>query len=528
MRNWAIIRIHFFLICACLFGAAAGAPLFGADVELVVAFPPTDLVLDPVHSFKTQELQIATAVYEGLVTYHPISLKPIPALARTWEVSDGGRVYRFELREGARYSNGDPLTAGDFRRSWLRILNPEDQGEYSFLLDIIAGAKDFRTGRTRDADAVGIRALSDATLEVELIEPAGHFLSMLCHMAFMPVHPLYQRSRGWDRAGSIVGSGPFSLESRGPGEMILVKNPYYWDSARVELERIRVLFIDDPVDITRRLNRGEVHWADDGETDMLEDADLIQLDLLFGTSYLFFYCGSAPWNDPGIRRGMAQMIPWDSLREQYAPFGTETLVPALYSYPDVEGFRGGDVEAGLELLEEAGFPKGRGLPPVVIKVPTGSGAAGAAETLAETWEKELDVDVEVRAYDYDAFLRELDEKDYTVGSSTWIGDFADPLAFLQMWTAGSNLNDADYEDSEYEEMIKKAMSEASEERYGLLAEAEEYLLKQAVVMPLSHPPAFNLIDLDRIGGWYPNLMDIHPFKYLRFKIRRPPPDVALR
>jgi len=347
-------------------------------------------------------------------------------------------------------------------------------------------------------------------------------------MAFVPVHPWYQGRTGWDRGESIVGNGPFVMESRSRREMVLVKNPHYWDRSKVALERIRVLFLDDPGEITRRINSREIHWADDGDTGSLEDTDVIQLDLLFGTSYLFFRCGSAPWSDPRIRKGLALVLPLEALRQQFAPFGTDRLVPALSSYPQVEGLAGGDEEQGLALLAEAGYPKGRGLPTLVIKVPTGSGAENAARLLSTTWQEKLSVRVKIQTYPYDQYLEELEKDDYTVGSTTWIGDFADPLAFLQIWTSGSNLNEAGYNSAEYDARIEKAMVEPRQQRYASLAEAEAFLLEEAAVIPLSHPPSFNLIDLDRIGGWYSNLMDIHPFKYMRFKVLRPPPDVALQ
>jgi oligopeptide transport system substrate-binding protein len=525
-RYFARLIVSAIVGLPALLPAQSQAPDIGQ--ELVVAFPSTELVLDPVHSFKTQELQIATALYEGLVSYHPISLKPIPAMARRWEISEDGRLYRFTLREEGRYSNGDPVTAEDFRRSWLRILNPAEQGEYSFLFDVIKGAVDYRSGRNSDPRKVGIRAPSDKVLEVELEKPASHFLSMLCHMTFMPIHPRYLQTPGWDRGTTIIGNGPFSLESRKPGEMLFVKNPHYWDVDKVRLERLRVLFMDDAEEITRKLNRDEIHWADDGVIDSLENRDLVQLYPLFGTSYLYFRSQSNPWVDPRVRRGLALLLPWESIREQFSPFDSETLVPVLYAYPDVVGMTESNVAEGLDLLKEAGYPRGKGLPPIIIKVTRGSGAETAAERLAEAWREGLSLKVEIKSYDYQTYLNELEKDDYTIGSVTWIGDFADPLAFLQIWTTGSNLNDARYSNPAYDRMIDSAMAKPWEERFAMLAEAETLLLHEAAVMPLSHPPAFNLINLDRIAGWYPNLMDIHPFKHIRFKVRKPPPDVAVR
>jgi peptide/nickel transport system substrate-binding protein/oligopeptide transport system substrate-binding protein len=116
--------------------------------------------------------------------------------------------------------------------------------------------------------------------------------------------------------------------------------------------------------------------------------------------------------------------------------------------------------------------------------------------------------------------------DYTLGTLTWIGDFADPLTFLQMWTSDSNLNDSRYADEEFEDYIKRSMSEGGEERYKTLSEAEQFLLSQGVVLPISHQPAWNVIDLSAIGGWYPNPLDIHPFKFLNFQVQKLPRGIA--
>jgi peptide/nickel transport system substrate-binding protein/oligopeptide transport system substrate-binding protein len=108
----------------------------------------------------------------------------------------------------------------------------------------------------------------------------------------------------------------------------------------------------------------------------------------------------------------------------------------------------------------------------------------------------------------------------------WIGDYADPLTFLQMWTSESNLNDAQFSDVGFDRLVTDSFSKEGSRRYQQLAEAEEMLLSQAVVLPINHAPAFNLIDLDRIEGWFPNVLNIHPFKYIRFRTLRLPPGIA--
>jgi peptide/nickel transport system substrate-binding protein/oligopeptide transport system substrate-binding protein len=489
-----------------------------AEKELVAAFSPTRLVLDPVHAFGTQDLQISTAIYEGLVTYHPITLQPVLGVAENWEISDDGRTYRFFLRETARYSNGDRVTAGDFRNSWMRILDPGDEGEYSFLFDVIKGASEYRRGLTKDPATVEIRAVSDTLLEVKLAQPASHFLFMLCHMTFVPVHPEYQNRTGWDRGASIIGNGPFNIVRRTSEEMVLARNGHYWDRENVKLERIRIRFMNDRDEITRGLNGKRIHWAETGDTEALRDRDAIQFYPLFGTSYMYFLTDKAPWNDSRVRRALALFLPWESVREEASVFATDKLVPSLSFYPEVEGIASGDVEKSLSLLSEAGYPEGRGLSDILIRVPKGSSAEVAARKIATVWEEKLPIRVRVEASDYQDYLREIERKDHTLASMTWIGDFPDPLTFLQMWTSVSRLNEANYQNPRFDALIEEAMASRDDTRYAKLAEAERMLLNEAVVLPLSHPPAFNLINLDRIDGWFPNPLDIHPFKYLRFKV----------
>jgi peptide/nickel transport system substrate-binding protein/oligopeptide transport system substrate-binding protein len=121
----------------------------------------------------------------------------------------------------------------------------------------------------------------------------------------------------------------------------------------------------------------------------------------------------------------------------------------------------------------------------------------------------------------------LKNNDYTVGFSTWIGDFADPYTFLQMWRRDSNLNDAHYDDDDYETLIEKSMLEEGETRWATLADAEKLLLERGSVLPISYSPAVNVVDIGELGGWFPNALDIHPFKHLSFKAFRPLPGVVM-
>jgi oligopeptide transport system substrate-binding protein len=520
MRRFPITISSIFLALACANPIAADTP-GGDPAELVIHLAADELTMDPLHAYSTTELQIATGIYEGLVVYHPESLRPMPGAAYRWEISEEGTVYRFHLRERGRFSNGDPVTAADFRDSWLRIIDPADEGEYSFLFDVISGVAEYRSGAVTDPGQVGLRVIDEYTFEVELAEPASHFLAMLCHMTFAPIHRRYRESRGWETEGALVTNGPFSVESRGPGGMELIRSPYYWDRWNVALERIELVFDLSSADATAALNRGELDWSVQADFEQLDDPGIAQIAPLFATSYLFFRSDEAPWSDFRVRKGLAMLVPWKSIREATTPFATDTLVPALGIYPKVDGLAEADIGAGLRLLEAAGYPRGRGLPEIVILVVSGSIADGAAREIKKVWEQALEVQVVVRGVSFREYQRIVASGGFALGSSTWIGDFADPLSFLQMWTGTSNLNDARYRDEVYDDLVAAGMREVGEKRLESLSRAERRLLvDEAVVLPLSHTLSVNFVDLERIGGWYPNALDVHPLKGLRF--RTPP------
>ena len=484
----------------------------------VVALNAGELTMDPLHAFRTTELQITTGVYEGLVVYDPRSLRPMPGAAFRWEIDEGGKLYRFFLRRRAKFSNGDLVTAKDFRDSWLRILNPVDEGEYSFLFDVIYGAYEYRTGESDTSDDVGIRVVGDYVLEVELSRPASHFLSMLCHMTFAPIHSTYRNTEGWETFQPLITNGPYSLESWDSSGMKLARNIHYWDAWNITMPDIRIDFGYTPQTASVALNNGTLHWALLADAATLENRELIQVAPLFATSYLYFRSEQPPWTDFRVRKGLARLVPWNTIREEMTSFGTSTLVPALGFYPRVDGLSGEDVEAGLELLATAGFPQGKGLPAISILVIPGSVAEATAGELKNIWERHLDVAVEIVRVSFQDYQREVQKGGFTMGSSTWIGDFADPLAFLQMWMATSKLNDARYRDDTYDDLVSTAMGESGERRFEILSNAERRLLTdEVVVIPLSHTISVNFIDLKLVGGWRSNALDVHPFKNIFFK-----------
>jgi peptide/nickel transport system substrate-binding protein/oligopeptide transport system substrate-binding protein len=493
--------------------------------ELTVVFFSGEAELDFRKSYLASEAQVFTALYEGLFSYHPFTMEPLPAAAEKWELSEDKKTWTFTIREGAKYWNGDAVTSGDFRAAWLSLLAPRRESPYSSLFDIIAGARDYRTGVLTVPERVGIEAPDSRTLIVRLNSPASFFPAMLCHHSFSPVHPSMLDKEDWS-AAPPVSNGPFYITGREENALILEKNRHYWDASRVVLNKLTFRYTEDRDECTSYWNSGEARWVSgDINFDILTDRSGIMVNALFATHYYFIRSARAPWNDHRVRRALAVSLPWGQIREGF-PLPAGTLIYRLPGYPEVKGFEAPDVESAKQLLAEAGYPGGKGLPELVIRLTPSPEAARIGGLMAAAWMQELGLTVKIDVVSYDLYFRSLKQNDYDVGSSTWIGDFADPYTFLQMWRRDSNLNDARLNDADYEALIDKSMTEDGEQRWKTLAEAEKLLLDRGTVLPVSFSSALNIVDMGELDGWFPNALDIHPFKYLAFKAFRPLPGIA--
>ena len=518
------------LVLACALSSAFAA--------VTRDFPQRELVVNvsagmpdwrPHRAYNADEAQILTAVCEGLFVYDPLSMDPVPALAESWTVSKDGLSWTFTVRGDAKYGNGEPITAQEIAESWFTLLDPSLSAPYASLLDCVSGAAAYREGKTSDKRSVGIVAADKRTLVVKLVSPAEHLPKVLCHHAFSAVHrdgraEALARTR---KAGFVpVSSGAFVVSKITDGEILFARNPHYWDAAKVALPSIRVVLSDDPDDLTARFNRGEIHWlAGSTRVDRILDRSSILLTPLFATEYFFFRATWGPWADARVRNALLAAVPWKELRADYV-IPAKTLVFPISGYPELPGLTEQDVDKAKKLLAEAGVDNPSALPVLEIRVPDGAAFAKIAGILETAWTG-LGLSVVVRAIPYDGYYPTLREDTYAVGITTWIGDFADPLSFLEMFRPGSTLNDSGWNSPEFERLILDASNARDKkERYDRLAKAETLLLEQGLIAPVAHNPALNVIDTNGLEGWYSNALDIHPFKFIRFGPKKPLPGVA--
>ncbi len=506
------------------------AGILSADSDsyrFTVQFNPGRISWNPHFAYTTTEAQIFTALYEGLAVFHPATLRPVPGAAESWEVSEDGMTITFQIRKDAKWSNGEDLTADDFRESWLAILAPEIEAEYASLLDDIEGAREYRTGVV-SAEDVGITTDGQKKLIVRLKTPSPQFLSIVCHYSFAPVHRDFRQLSDWSAVRSVPVNGPFVIRARNSEEILMDSNPFYHDKDNVGVEGLRFLFLDDSDEVMSRFSRFEIDWVISGmDTSLLTIPEALNISPLFSTTYYYFSNQSEVWSDERVRRALALLLPWEEiLGSRFIP--ALSLVPPIPNYPEAgAGFpiREERLDEALTLLEEAGYPLGKGLPDPVLKVPMEDDFTLA---MKQAWEEALGLTVIVEVVEYPDYYTSIKTGGYDIATLTWTGDYADPYTFLGMWDSHSSFNESGFSNPEFDSLLKDSTTLAFQERFNTLRQAEDILLQSCQVMPIEHFPSVNIIDRRFVEGWYPNALDIHPFKDLKPKLGYDIPGVAMR
>ena len=490
-----------------------GSDIFAEDInsgksdnpflkEFTVIEYPHNYDLNPHTAAYSTEAQILTGLYDGLFSYDPVTLEPQFALAKDFKVSRDKKRWTFILRDGIKFSDGSAITAEDVKKSWLSLLaNPD--APYSSLFDIVSGAKDFRLGKG-DKDAVGISVQSPSVLYVKLNTPAPHLHKILCMSAFAVVS-----------GRNNVYSGAFTLEKPSDKEIVLKKNRNYYDAENTQLEKISFLLCGDDAENTFAFNTGAAQWLNSSVVlERLIDKDTIHLSAEFATEYLFFKMNGGIWDNAELRSALLESVPWDELRKDVFVKASSFVYP-LNGYPQVQGYVYTDDDQALFMMKEA--RKSAGLAEnETLKITfavNGERTKNQAELLKKAWER-LGGELEIKELPSDIYLNSIQADGSDIFSYTWIGDFADPLAFLELYRSSSTLNISGWKNSEYDALLDKSAELTGTERIKILSQAEQLLLDSALIIPIQHPVSRSIIDLNAVGGWASNSFDIHPLKYI--------------
>ena len=495
-----------------------GTEIQGLDPHLITGVPEHHLML---------------AVCEGLVTQEPAGGPPVGGIAESWTVSEDGYHWEFVLRRSAVWGDGVPITAEDIVWSWNRVLSPGLGSRYAQMLYTIKNAERFHKGEIDDFSQVGVKAVGEHRVLVELEQPAGYFLASLAHYATWPVprHVVLEHGEmdtpntDWTREENFVCNGPFRLKEWHINQVLIVeKNPTYWDAANVWLNEIHYYPIDNEILEEKMFRSGQLHLTNVVPLNKIaayqqEQNPALKIEPYFGTYFYRINTTIAPFSDARVRRALALALDRKAIVERVSKGGE---VPA-YSFtpPEVGGYKpttsiGMDIARAQSLLAEAGYPDGEGFPQFEIVYNTLEAHRQIALAIAQMWKKNLGIDVVLTNQEWKTYIERMHLVDYQVLRAGWIGDYPDPYSFLgEMTTTGGN-NNTGWSNATFDAMMSESnLIRDPDERNAFLARAEEILIDEMPVVPIYYYTRKYLLD-PRVKGWHFNILSAHPPKYIYF------------
>ncbi len=485
--------------------------------------------LDPHLTESVSSSNVQRDLFEGLIA-RAADGSLIPGVAERWEVSGDGLVWTFFLREDARWSNADPMTAEDWLFSFRRIVNPATGSRFAILLTPILNAQDIIAGR-RPVEDLGVRVIDELTLEVDMEAPNPFFLEVLTHSLALPVHRASIEAHGdrWARPGNMVSNGPFMLEELAMHSHIrLVRNPYYWDSDNVIIEEVFFYPTEDISAEMMRYRAGELSWTNQVPNTQFNWiqanlADELAVYDWLGIYYFGFNTTRAPFNDPRVTKALSLAIDREIITERLTGFGqrpafafTPQGIPG-YDPPQPEWASWTQAERNLHaraLLAEAGFGPHNPLR-LEIRYNTHEDHRRISLAIAAMWQQTLGVYATLINEEFRVFLNNRRQRVVTeVFRSGWIGNYLDPMYFLELFFSDNPQNDVGFFNDEFDALLDRAARAADlEERLALLREAEILMLKTQPFAPIFTYVSVRLVK-PYVRGWVPNVLDQHPTRFM--------------
>ncbi|MBA2633058.1 MAG: peptide ABC transporter substrate-binding protein [Chloroflexi bacterium] len=473
--------------------STSGGPSLAAGPPLrYLAGPPGSL--DPAFIADAADVQLLLQLYAGLTRLDETG-EPYPSLASGWEISDDGLTYQFAIREDLEFSDGSPLVAGDIRRSWLRLLDPEVGSTAPEVLTVIAGAPQRLSGDLGEAE-VGIDAPDDRTLIVTLRHPASYFLDIVATPATFVVPETADGTATWQTPDAFVGSGPYVVDGIEGVDLVLRANERYVAGAP-PIDEIRWVGAIE-TDTTQAFAAGEVDLVQVAGSDatwIAYDADLgprLHAAEPLTISYFGFDTTQPPFDDERVRLAFSLALDRERLvplSEGASAQAAASLVPPAI-WPD--GFSPdatADPDRARELLDEAGYNDRADLGELVV-----NGNGLFVDPAVAAWRDELGVDITVETMEFGTFLDILETRPPELFTVNWIADYASPNAIYGLLLEpGALSNYGDWRDDDFVSLLEAAAAAPEDELGQAYAEVEEWVTAQAPVIPWSYGETWWLV-----------------------------------
>lgn len=487
--------------------------------------------MDPHYVSTVQTSRVTDDMYLNLLTWGPKG-NAIPGAAESWTISPDGLTYTFKIRNHT-WSDGVPVTAGDFAYSFQRLLDPASGTEYASLLYIIKGAEEYNKGKGK-AEDLGVKVIDDHTLEVTLAAPAPYFLSQLTHQTAAPVpkHVIDKVGKDWTKPENIVVNGPFKLVEWLPNvHTKLMKNDKFYDAANVKLDEVIYYTHEDRTAAQKRFRAGELDVVRDIASEQIDWLKSNMKDELriapYGGVYDYaFNTTKKPFDDVRVRRALSMVVDAEAITDKvlktgelpaysYVPPGTGN-----YTTPATVDWKGKPykerVEEAKKLLAEAGYSKDKPLK-FTLRYNTSENHKRIAIAVAAMW-KQLGVQADLFNTEGKIHYADLKQRNFEVAREGWIADYDDPQNFLfKMEGKTGPLNYSGYNNPEYNALLDKAaMMTDLPARAEVLKQAEALAMRDVPVVPIYYYVSKQLIS-PKVVGWSDNTPDKHPSRFLDLK-----------
>ena len=504
--------IALLLLVCVLTGCSGELERDGKTFRMAIrAEPPT---LDWTLASDSVSFNILTNLMEGLTEYNA-NLEPIPAVAERWEVSKDGRIITFYLRDDVFWSDGKPVTAGDFEYSWKRLLNPATAAQYAYFLFDIENAEEYNSGKIKEPSQVGVKAVSQKVLEVHLKKPVVYFPSITTFMVTFPQREDIVARYGdrWTDPDKIVTNGPFRLASwKHEYQLVLQANDQYY-GPRPRVDQVKIYVVEEPTTALTLYETGELdivelppvaipHYRDSPE--------YLNTPQLRGY-YYGFNIKKPPFDNVLVRQALAHAI--DRSRIPVILQGGELPVSScipkgMFAYnPNIGSHF--DPEKARSLLAQAGYPGGKGFPITEAMYNTGDTNRLIAEFLQAQWKEHLNLHVEFESQEWKVFLSRLNLDAPPVFRLGWGADFPDPDNFMNLFLSASGNNRSNWGNAHYDELVALgAMEPDPEKRQSIYDELQTILTETEVPMIPLFVSAQNLMIKPYVRGLETNSLEL--------------------
>jgi oligopeptide transport system substrate-binding protein len=487
--------------------------------------------LDPHKTSTVAEAHILRDLYQGLVT-EAADASIVPGVATDWAVSEDGLTYTFNLRQDARWSNGDPVTANDFVFALRRIMTPDTGAKYANVLYPIAGAEAVNKGEAQP-DTLGVAAEGDHVLTITLGAATPYFLQLLTHQSAYPVHPPSVEEFGTDfvQPGNMVSNGAYVLREFTPNDkIVLVRNENFWDAANVQIDQVNYYPMEDRSACIRRFEAGEIDSCSDVPTEQMDHiranlADALHSSPYLGTYYLAINMTKPGLDNPNVRRALSMAVDREFLATEiwadamvpansFVPPGIDNYVEDAPVFDFAEMSMIDREDEARRLMEEAGYSASNPLR-VEIRYNTSENHKNTTTAIADMWRA---IHVETSLINVDgathfAYLR--DGGDFDLARAGWIADYSDPQNFLFLVESdNTGFNYAKYNNPDFDALMDQAAVETDlVARAEILKQAEEAFLRDIPFMSLMYYGSLRLVS-PKLSGWVDNIQDRHPTRWM--------------